>query len=72
MLIVTKHICDFLKDIEIKDFKLVSAIIKKPNGEECTDYWIANIYREFAFLDEDGFEFDGLTSSGRWNGIEKL
>ena len=70
--VFSKKICDVLKDVEIKDFQLVPAIIKGKKGEEYSDYWIAGIYRDFAFLNEDESEFDDKTSSGRWSGIEKM
>jgi hypothetical protein len=65
-------VCDVLKDIPIKDFQLVPAVIKDPQGNEYSDYWIAGIYREFAFLDKDKSEFDDITSDGCWSGIEKM
>ncbi|MDR2890026.1 MAG: hypothetical protein LBV18_00180 [Alistipes sp.] len=70
--VFSKKIYDILKDTAVKDFQLVSAIIKDPKGNEYSDYWIAGIYREFAFLSEEESEFDSKTSSGRWSGIEKM
>ena len=63
---------DMLKDVAIKDFKLIPTIIRGKKDEEYTDYWATNIFRDFAFLDEEKSEFDGKLSSGRWNGIEKM
>ena len=70
--VFSKKIYDVLKDIEIKDFQLVPARIKTPKNEEYSDYWIANIYREFAFLNEKESKFYSKTSSGNWSGIEKM
>ena len=70
--VFSKKVYDVLKDAAIKDFQFVPAIIKDTKGNEYADYWIAGIYREFAFLDEENTEFDGVTSDGCWNGIEKM
>ena len=70
--VFSKKIYDILKDIEIKDFQLVPAVIKGKKGEEYSDYWIAGIYRNFAFLDKDKSEYYSITSKGSWNGIEKM
>jgi len=70
--IFSKKIYDILKDVAIKDFKLIPTIIRGKKDEEYTDYWATNIFRDFAFLDEEKSEFDGKLSSGRWNGIEKM
>ena len=70
--IFSKKIYDVLKDVAIKDFKLVPTIIRGKKDEEYTDYWTANIFRKFAFLDEEKSEFDCKLSSGSWNGIEKM
>ena len=70
--VFSKKIYDVLKNIDIKDFQLVSAIIKDEKGEEHVDYWIANIYREFAFLDKDKSEYSRINTKGRWSGIEKM
>ena len=70
--VFTRRIYDVLKDMAIKDFQLVPALIKDPQGNEYSDYWIVGVYKEFAFLDEENSEFDGVTSDGCWNGIEKM
>ena len=70
--VFSKKIYNILKDIEIKDFQLVPAVIKGKKGEEYSDYWIAGIYRNFAFLDKDKSEYYSITSKGSWNGIEKM
>jgi hypothetical protein len=70
--VFSKKIYDILKDTAVKDFQLVPAVIKDPKGNEYSDYWIAGIYRDFAFLSEKESEFDSKTSSGRWSGIEKM
>ncbi len=70
--VFSKKIYDVLKTVDIKDFQLVPAVIKSNKGEEYSDYWIAGIYRDFAFLDKEESEFDSITSSGRWSGIDKM
>ena len=71
--VFSKKICDVLKDVEIKDFQLVPAIIKGKNGEEYSDYWIAGIYRDFAFLDKDESEYSSIDEdTGCWSMIEKM
>jgi hypothetical protein len=70
--VFSKKVYDVLKNIEIKDFQLVPAIIKGPKGEEHLDYWIANIYREFAFLDKEKSEYGSITSKGSWSMIKKM
>lgn len=70
--VFSKKIYDVLKDIEIKDFQLISAIITGNKGEEYKDYWIANIYKEFSLLDKDKSEYDSIMSDGQWNGVEKM
>jgi hypothetical protein len=70
--VFSKKIYDVLKNIDIKDFQLVPAIIKDPKGKEYSEYWIANIYREFAFLDEAKSEFMSKNSKGRWSMIRKM
>lgn len=70
--VFSKKIYDVLKDIEIKDFQLVPAIIKDEKSEEYKDYWIANIYREFAFLDKEKSECSRINSKGRWKGIQRM
>jgi hypothetical protein len=70
--VFSKKIYDVLKDVPIKDFQLVSTIIKGKKGEEYSDYWIAGVYRDFAFLDKDKSKYMSITSKGRWSGIEKM
>ena len=70
--VFSKKVYDVLKDANIKDFQLVPAIIKGKKGEEYSDYWIANIYREFAFLDKDKSKYDCIDSYGTWDGIESM
>jgi hypothetical protein len=70
--VFSKKIYNVLKDTDIKDFQLVSSIITDNKGEEYSDYWIAGIYREFAFLDEAESEFFNTSSDGHWIGIEKM
>jgi len=71
--VFSKKICDVLKDVEIKDFQLVPTIIKGKNGEEYSDYWIAGIYRDFAFLDKDESEYSSIDEdTGCWSMIESM
>ena len=71
--VFSKKIYDILKDIEIKDFQLVPAIIRGKKGEEYTDYWIANIYREFAFLDKDKSKYSSIDEdTGCWSMIKSM
>lgn len=70
--VFSKKIYEVLRNFEIKDFQLVPAIIKDAKGEEYSDYWIANIYREYAFLDKDKSEYSRINPKGRWKGIEKM
>jgi hypothetical protein len=74
--VFSKKIFDVLKDIAVKDFQLVPAIIKDPKGNEYSDYWIAGICREFAFLDPNKSDVHLIRTegrmAGRWDGIEKM
>lgn len=71
--VFSKKVYDVLKDIDIKDFQLVPAIITDPKGEEYSDYWIAGIYREFAFLDKDKSEYSSIDEdTGNWSMIETM
>ena len=70
--IFSKKIYDVLKDISVKDFKLVPTIIEDKKGEKYTDYWSANIYRDFAFLDKEKSEYSRINAKGRWSGVEKM
>lgn len=69
--VFSKKIYDVLKDVDIKDFQLVSAIITDPKGVEYSDYWIGGIYREFSFLDKDESKYRGVMTNGQWNMIKK-
>lgn len=70
--VFSQKIHDVLQHVPIKDFQLVPAVIKGKKDEEYTGYWIANIYREFAFLDKNASIYDSVTSKGRWSGIDKM
>ena len=70
--IFSKKIYDILKDVAIKDFKLIPTIIRGKKDEEYTDYWATNIYRDFAFLDKDKSKFSRIDSSGRWKMIKSM
>jgi hypothetical protein len=70
--VFSKKVCDIIKNIDISDFQLVPAVIKGPKGEEYSDYWIANIYKEYAFLDNDKSEKASVNSKGRWSMIKKM
>ena len=62
--VFSKKIYEVLKNIDIKDFQLVPAIIKDPKGEENFDYWIAGIYREFLFLDKENSIYKRVMTNG--------
>jgi hypothetical protein len=74
--VFSKKIYDVLKNIDIKDFQLVPAIIKDPKGKEYSDYWIAGVYKEYAFLDPNKSEVNLIRTegrmAGRWDGIKKM
>ena len=70
--VFSTKIRDVLKEISIKDFQLVPAIVKDPKGNEYSDYWIANTYRKYAFLDKDKSEYGSITSKGSWSMIKKM
>ena len=70
--VFSKSVFNILKDVDIKDFQLVSAKIKDNKGKEYSDYYIANSYRKFAFLDKDESEVDEIWEDGNWSGIEKM
>lgn len=74
--VFSKKVYDELKNIAIKDFKLVPTIIKGKKGEEYTNYWAVNIYREYAFLDAEKSEVDHIHTegrmAGRWSGVDKM
>ena len=70
--VFSKKIYDILKTVEIKDFQLVSAVIKDNEGKEYSDYWIAGIYRDFAFLDKNNSKFSRIDSSGCWKMIKSV
>ena len=70
--VFSEKIYDVLKNINIKDFQLVPSVIKSNKGEEYTGYWIAGVYKEFAFLDKDKSEYSRIDAKGRWGGVEKM
>ena len=70
--VFSKKVYDVLKGAAIKDFQLVPAIIKDTKDNEYADYWIAGIYRDFAFLDKDKSKFSRIDSSGRWKMIKSM
>jgi hypothetical protein len=70
--VFSKKVYEVLEKTGIKDFQLVPAIITDNNGEAHADYWIAGVYRNFAFLDDDESEYDDVSSDGHWIGIEKM
>lgn len=70
--VFSKKVYDVLKDIEIKDFQLVPAVIKGKKGEEYADYWIANIYHEFAFLDKDKSKYARISSDGEMSMVKSM
>ncbi len=70
--VFSKKIYDILKTVEIKAFQLVPALIKDPQGNEYSDYWIAGVYNEYAFLDKNNSKFSRIDSSGCWKMIKSM
>ncbi|MHC6201992.1 imm11 family protein [Breznakiellaceae bacterium SP9] len=71
--VFSKKIYDVLKTADIKGLQLVPAIIRSKKGEEYSDYWIANVYHEYAFLDENLSERKGsIDSHGRWGMVLRM
>jgi hypothetical protein len=70
--VFSKKIHDVLKNFAIKDFQLVPAVITDKKGVEFPDYWIANIYRDYAFLDKDKSAYARINAEGRWSMIKKM
>lgn len=71
--VFSRRIKDVLEKImPIKFFEFVPAIIKDDDGNEVEDFWIGNIYHEMYCFDENQSEYDGVTDTGRWEGIEKV
>lgn len=70
--VFSKKIYDVLNNLDIKDFQLVHAVVNGKKGEEYKDYWIANIIREYAFLDKDRSKFKSITSTGQWSMIKQM
>jgi hypothetical protein len=70
--VFSKKVYDVLKNINIKDFQLVPSIVQDPKGNEYSEYWIANIYRKFTFLDKDKSKYMSITSQGNWSMIKSM
>jgi hypothetical protein len=71
--VYSKKIYDVLKTKDIIGLQLVPAIIRGKKNEEYTDYWIANVHQEYAFLDENMSKRKGsIDSYGRWGMVLKM
>lgn len=69
--VFSKRIKDVLdKVMPIKYFEFVPAVIKDDDGSEIRDFWIGNIHQEMYCFDENKSEYDGVTNTGRWEGID--
>lgn len=71
--VFSKKIYEVLSKHYITNLQLVPAVIRGNRGIEYTDYWIANIYQEYAFLDENKSEREGdIDDNGRWFVVESM
>ncbi|GHU05913.1 hypothetical protein FACS1894158_10450 [Betaproteobacteria bacterium] len=71
--VFSKKVYDVLKTKDIKGLQWVPAVIEGKKGEVYTDYWIANIYQEYAFLDPKKSEREGeIDEDGRWDMIDSM
>jgi len=71
--VYSKKIYDVLKTKEIKGLQLVPCIIHSNKGLEYKDYWIANVYQEYAFLDPDKSDREGsINAKGSWAMVNSM
>ncbi|GHV35492.1 hypothetical protein FACS1894178_5150 [Bacteroidia bacterium] len=71
--VFSRKIYDVLKSQEIKGLQWVPAVIRGRKGEKYTDYWVANAYQEYAFLDPDKSDRKGsISADGRWAMINSM
>ncbi len=71
--VFSQEIYDVLSKHEIKGLQLVRTVIRDKNDNEFDNFWIANIYQEMAFFDEENTEYDYISElTGEWEDIEKI
>ncbi|GHU05911.1 hypothetical protein FACS1894158_10440 [Betaproteobacteria bacterium] len=80
--VFSKKVYDVLKTKEINGLQLLPVVItsrrrqggKNIMGENIyTDYWIANVYQEYAFLDPKKSKREGeIDEDGRWDMIDSM
>ena len=71
--VFSNKICDVLKTKEIRNLQLVPAIIRDRKKVEYSNYYIANICQEYAFLDPDKSDRKGsINERGRWGMINSM
>jgi hypothetical protein len=69
----SKKIYEVLITKDIKGLQLVPAVIRGKKDEKYIDYWIANVYQEYAFLDPDKSDREGtINERGRWAMINSM
>jgi hypothetical protein len=69
----SKKVYDVLKDKDIKGLQLIPAVIRGKKDEQYTDYWVANVYNEYAFLDIVESDWEGsINENGRWGMINAM
>ena len=70
--VFSNKICDALKTKEIKNLQLVPAIIRDRKKVEYSNYYIANICQEYAFLDVEKSKGVIDEDDGKWIGIDSM
>ncbi|GHT15414.1 hypothetical protein FACS189426_22990 [Bacteroidia bacterium] len=70
--VFSRKIYDVLKSQEIKGLQWVPAVIRGRKGEKYTDYWVANVFHKYAFLDPQKTEGVIDEDDGEWIGIDKM
>lgn len=71
--VFSKKICNAFKGTSVNGLQFIPTIITDEKGEEYKDYWIANVYNEYAFLDPEESERKGsINSRGRWSMIKRM
>ena len=71
--VFSKKIYDVFRDKEITGLQWISAIIEGKKGEKYTDYWIANAYQRYAFLDKEKSKYRSIDKQfGTWSGVDKM
>jgi len=71
--VFSKKVYDVFKNHNFKGLQLVPAIITSRKGEVYKDYWIFNVYQEYALLDPEKSERKGsIDNFGRWGMVKKM